>query len=101
MKVHNKAKHAFQHSMYDTQKGVTIIEIAAGEIKDIPDDIAQIWINTGEVVEFVEPKQAKELEDENAKLKTELDKLRAAAVEVKNLKPAQPKKSVKKSIKKK
>lgn len=94
MKIHNKAKHAFQHSLYNTQNGVTLIEIQAGEIKDIPDEIAQIWINTGEVVEFVEPKQAKELEDENAKLKAELNKLKAEP------KKAAPKKAVKKTAKK-
>lgn len=89
MKLHNKAKHAFQHSIYDTKEGVKIIEIGAGEIKNIPNDIAEIWLKTGEVVEFVEPKQAKALEDENAKLKAELEKLQAP-------KKVAPKKTTKK-----
>ena len=92
MKLHNKAKHAFQHSIPDEIEGVKIIEIGAGEIKDIPDDIAKVWLKTGEVVEFVEPKEAKALEDENAKLKAELE----------NLKKAEPKKAApKKTAKKK
>lgn len=89
MKVHNKAKHAFQHSIADEIEGVKIIEIGANEVKEIPDDIAKIWIKTGEVVEFVDPKEAKELEDENAKLKAELVKLKA------------PKKAASKNTKKK
>ena len=76
MKLHNKAKHAFQHSVADEIEGVKIIEIGAGEIKDIPEEIAKVWLKTGEVVEFVEPKQAKALEDENAKLKAELDAIK-------------------------
>lgn len=86
MKLHNKAKHAFQHSIADEIEGVKIIEIGAGEVKDIPEDIAEIWLKTGEVVEFVEPKEAKALENENAKLKAELEAIKKAA----------PKKTVKK-----
>ena len=89
MKVHNKAKHPFQHSIPDEIQGVKIIEIGADEIKEIPDEIAKIWIKTGEVVEFIEPKQAKALEDENAKLKAELEKLKEPKVK-------KPKKATKK-----
>lgn len=86
MKLHNKAKHAFQHSIADEIEGVKIIEIGAGEVKDIPEDIAKIWLKTGEVVEFIEPKEAKALENENAKLKAELEAIKKTA----------PKKAVKK-----
>ena len=79
MKLQNKAKHAFQHSYMDDKQALQIIEILPGEIKDIPEEIAKVWLKTGDVVEFVEPKEAKALEDENAKLKAELEKLKKPA----------------------
>lgn len=94
MKLHNQANHAFQHSFMNDKNDLVIVEIKAGEIKEIDDEIAKIWLKTGEVVEFVEPKEAKELENENAKLKAELEKLKAPQ-------KADAKKAVKKTAKKK
>lgn len=97
MKLQNKAKHAFQHSYMDAKQVLQIIEILPGEIKDIPEEVAKVWLKIGDVVEFVEPKEAKALEDENAKLKAELAKLKNPAV-VK--KPATKKPGAKKTVKK-
>lgn len=97
MKLQNKARHAFQHSYMDEKSVLQIIEIQAGEIKDIPEEVAKVWLKSGEVVEFVEPKEAKALEDENAKLKAELAKLKKPAV---TKKPATKKPVTKKTVKK-
>ena len=101
MRLHNKSTHPFQHSYFDSKWNLITIEIKAGEIKEVDDKIAKIWLKTGKVVEFVEPKEAKALEDENAKLKEELAKLKAKETEVKDVKPVAAKKTTKKTAKKK
>ena len=51
----------------------------------MPDKIAKLWLKTGEVVEYVKPEEAKakqaKLEEENAKLKAELEVLKKAQPE--------------------
>lgn len=76
MKIENKSKHAFQHSFMDDKQELQIIQIESGEIKDIPDDIAAKWLKSGEVIEYIEPENAKKLANENAELKKELEKLK-------------------------
>ena len=89
MKLHNKSKHIFQHSYFDDKMELVKVEIGVGEVKDIDDDIAKIWLKTGEVVEFVAPEEAKEEKDELLK---EIEKLKA---ENKKLKDSKTKKSKK------
>lgn len=52
---------------------------------EIPDDIAEKWLKTGEVIEYVKPEEAKAKEaalaEENAKLKAELEALKKAKPE--------------------
>lgn len=84
MKIHNKSKHPFQHSYYDKKMVLHIVEIGAGEIKEIEDDIAKVWLKTGEVVEFVAPEEAKEEKDELLK---EIEKLKAENAKLKEAKP--------------
>ena len=83
MKLQNKSKHPYQHTLLDNRNGVKTITLNAGEIKDIPDDIAKVWIKLGECVEFVEPDEAKELKAEIEKLKAENEKLKTPAKEAK------------------
>lgn len=83
MKLHNKSKHPFQHSHFDEKMELVSIEIGAGEVKDIDDEIAKVWLKTGEVVEFVEPVEAKAKEDE---LKAEIEKLKAENAKLKDSK---------------
>ena len=97
MKIQNKAKHAFQHSYMDAKQVLQIIEIQPGEVKDIPEEVAKVWLKMDDVVEFVEPKEAKALEDENAKLKAELEKLKKPVAK----KPAAKKTAAKKPAAKK
>lgn len=80
MKLHNKSSHPFQHSYFDKNMDLISIEINAGEIKDIDDEIAEIWLKTGQVVEFVEPQEAKEEKNELLK---EIEKLKAENEELK------------------
>ena len=82
MRLYNKSKRTYQHGEYKLLPGQNI------EVKD--NAIAKILLKTGEIVEYVSPKEAKakeeaaaqkqaELEGENAKLKAELEKLKKAA----------------------
>lgn len=81
MKLQNKAKNAFQASYYNDKMQLVIIEIQAGEIKDITDEkIAKQWLKTGKVVEFSDPAEAKAKEKE---LLAEIEKLKAENAELK------------------
>lgn len=81
MKLQNKAKNAFQASYYNDKMQLVIIEIQAGEIKDITDEkIAKQWLSTGKVVEFSDPAEAKAKEKE---LLAEIEKLKAENAELK------------------
>ena len=89
MKLHNKSKHTFQHSYFDDKMELVKVEIGVGEVKDIDDDIAKIWLKTGEVVEFVAPEEAKEEKDELLK---EIEKLKAENKKLKDSKTTKSKK---------
>lgn len=84
MKVHNKSNHPFQHSYLDDRKQLVIVEINAGEIKEIDDKVADIWLKTGECVEFVAPEDLKAKEQE---LNKEIEKLKAENAKLKTVKP--------------
>ena len=81
MKLYNKSKRAYQHSYFDDKNKLVSITLLPKETKEIDDTIAEIWLKTGEVVEYADPKEVKEtqakLEDENAKLKAEIEALKA------------------------
>lgn len=81
MKIQNKSSHAFQHSYLDEKFKLVSVEIQAGEIKEVEDKIAEIWLKTGACVEFVAPEDLKakeeKLNDEIKKLKAENEKLKA------------------------
>lgn len=81
MRVYNKSKRMYQHGEYKLPVGANL---------EVPKDVADIWLTTGEVVEFVDPKEAKAkeekvqkekeaLEKENADLKAKLAKLEKEA----------------------
>ena len=64
MLVKNPARRAIQHSFYNDKQELKIIEIQGGEIKEIEDEIAEIWLKHGLVVEYADPKKAKEEKEE-------------------------------------
>lgn len=84
MLIQNKSNHPLQHSEYSKDFKLKIIEIKAGEVKEIDDSIAQKWLKSGLVAEYVEPKAAKEEKDELLK---EIEKLKAENKKLKESKP--------------
>ena len=76
MKVHNKSRRTYQHSELDAQGQIRIIDIKPDEVKEISDKIAEVWLKTGDVIEYADPKEQAELQSENAKLKAELEALK-------------------------
>lgn len=77
MKVQNKSRRTYQHSALNDLGQIRIIDIKPDEIKEIPDKIAKVWLNTGDVVEYADPKEQAELQTENAKLKAEIEALKS------------------------
>lgn len=81
MRLENKSKRNYVHSVMNAKMQVELIILRPGENKEIPDEVAKSWIKSDEVVEYVDPKQAKAeksaLEDENKKLKAEIEELKA------------------------
>lgn len=70
----------YQHTYFDKKNVFHTINLNPKTDAEIPDDIAKVWLKTGEVVEYVKPEEAKAkeaaLEEENAKLKAELEALK-------------------------
>lgn len=64
MLVKNPARRSIQHSYYNDSQELIIVEIEGGEVKEIEDKIAKLWLKHGLVVEYVEPKKAKEEKEE-------------------------------------
>lgn len=82
MRVYNKSSRMYQHTYFDDKNVFHTINLRPKTDAEIPDDIAKKWLKTGEVVEYVKPEEAKAkeaaLEEENAKLKAELEALKKA-----------------------
>lgn len=87
MRVYNKSSRKYQHSEFDKDNKLITIELPPKTDAEIPDEIAEKWLKTGEVVEYVKPEEAKAkeaaLEEENAKLKAEIEKLKKQATKTK------------------
>lgn len=81
MKLYNKSQRIYQHSYLDKNQEVKILNLLPKTTKEIPDEVAEKWLNTGDVVEYVKPEEAKaveaELKAENEALKKELEALKA------------------------
>ena len=90
MKVHNKSRRTYQHSELNAEGKIRIIDIKPDEIKEVPEKIAKVWLKTGDVIEYADPKEQAQLQDENAKLKAEIAALKTEKA---------PKKAVKKAKK--
>lgn len=80
MKVRNKSRRTYQHSELNKKGQIRIIDIKPEEIKEVPEKIAKVWLKTGDVIEYADPKDQAELQDENAKLKAELAKIKGDKV---------------------
>lgn len=81
MKLENISKRTYQHSFLNKKKEVKILELQPKQVKDIPDEIAEVWLLSGEVREYIAPAEAKAKEEalkaENEALKRELEALKA------------------------
>lgn len=77
MKLKNNSKRNYVHSYLDENANLTMLVLKPNEVKDIPDDVAKTWLKGRDVIEYVDPNQARiekeKLEAENAKLKAELE----------------------------
>lgn len=77
MKLKNNSKRNYVHSYLDENANLTMLVLKPNEVKDIPDDVAKTWLKGRDIVEYVDPNQARiekeKLEAENAKLKAELE----------------------------
>lgn len=97
MKVKNNSKRRYVHSYMDEAMRLKMLILEPKAVMDVPDEVAKTWIKGRDVVEYVDPNQARiekeKLEAENAKLKAELE---AQKKEEKSTKPKQTKKSSKK-----
>lgn len=86
IKVKNTSNCLYMHSVTTPDKGGKLKTIdyclKPQSILDVPEEIANIWLKTKDVVEYVEPKEAKAekeaLEKENAELKAKIQELEAA-----------------------
>lgn len=76
MKVKNISKNRFCHAQLDKNYKLEMLLLAPNEIKEVPDEIAKNWIDTGKVIQYIEPKDVKEINAENKALKEELEKLK-------------------------
>ena len=87
--VKNNSRTTYYHSeKVKDAKGKTKLKnyvLEALGIAEVPDYVAKIWFKTKNVVEYVKPEEAKaaqaKLEEENAKLKAELEALKKAQPE--------------------
>lgn len=74
MRVQNKCKHAFVHSVLNDKRQPEMLILRPGENKEVPDEVAEQWLKTGDVIKYADP-------DELAKVKAELAALKAKKVE--------------------
>ena len=83
MRLENKSQRTLQHHYYDKDNKLQLVNLLPNHNAEIPDDVAKIWLTIKGVVEYKDPVEAKAekkaLEDENAKLKAEIEKLKKAA----------------------
>lgn len=97
MKLHNRTGYGLQHVITTTDKNGKTTRItytlAHDEAKEIPQEVAEVWLKIDGVTEYVAPADLKEaeakakaekeaLEKENEALKAELAKLKEAKAKV-------------------
>ena len=77
MIIKNISKRSYCHALVNEKGETEIFMLDAGETKEIPDNIAKVWLKTGEVVGVDDGSKDKEIE----RLKAENEKLKAEANE--------------------
>lgn len=99
MKVKNISKQRYCHSRLDENFKLELLTVEPNEIKEVPDIVAENWLKSGGVIQYIEPVEVKQLENENEALKKELETLKAVKTTAK--KTSNKKKSTKKTSKSK
>lgn len=69
MKVQNKSKRCYVHSVLNEKKQAEMLILRPGENKEIPDEVAEQWLKTGEVIKYADPVEEEALKAELAALK--------------------------------
>lgn len=77
MLVKNISKRSYIHSRLDENFNLMMLTLKPDEVKDIPDEVAKSWLKSDDVVEYVNPEDARKKEEqlkkENAELKKALE----------------------------
>ena len=76
MKVKNISKQRYCHSRLDENFKLELLTVEPNEIKEVPDNVAENWLKSGGVIQYIEPVEVKKLENENEALKKELEQLK-------------------------
>lgn len=71
MLVENKSKRKYVHSILNARRQAELLILNPGEHKEIPDEVAEAWIKTGEVIKYADPNEVEKLKKELAELKAE------------------------------
>lgn len=90
MRVQNTSKRMYQHSTIDKDNKLVTLNLYPGADLDVPENVAKMWLETGDIIEYIDPSEAKakeakaveviaKLEKENETLRAELEKLKAEA----------------------
>lgn len=74
MRVQNKSKRMYVHSVLNERKQAVMLILRPGENMEVPDEIAKQWLKSGEVIKYADP-------DEVETLKTKLAELEAKQAE--------------------
>lgn len=70
MRVQNKSKRMFVHSVLNAKKQAELLTLSPGENKEIPDEVAKQWLKSGEVIKYADPEEIEKLKAELAELKS-------------------------------
>lgn len=74
MKIKNISKRKYLHYLGKDKEGKNIFAVLSPkETRDIPDDVAKIWLKTGDIIKVDDGSKDKEIE----RLKAENEKLKA------------------------
>lgn len=87
MRVQNISKRKYVHSVLTERRQANMLILNPGENKEIPDEVAEQWLKTGEVIKYADPVEVEQLKAELAALKAEkqektLDDLKKEADEL-------------------
>lgn len=81
MKVQNKSKRCYVHSVLNERKQAEMLILRPGENKEVPDEVAEQWLKTGEVIKYADPVEVEALKAELAALKAAKEDVKEKSLE--------------------